>query len=603
MDAVVTDPPYELGFMGKSWDAAGVSFRRETWAAVLRVLKPGGHLLAFGGSRTFHRIACAIEDAGFEIRDTLSWLYGSGFPKSLDVSKALDKAGGRNWAALAAELRGAISAAGLSAADIAKQLGWPSASSVSDYVNGGHVPPPARQEQLATLLAGFEASGVWRGKAGEVLSGNMAMSAANYARSEKGAPVSDAARQWEGWGTALKPAWEPIILARKPLMGTVAANVQAWGTGALNIDGCRIATTENLNGGAYATETSKGHSGSLEGGVLGVTGREYAQPLGRWPANVVLDEEAAAALDAQTGVLKSGSGQKNTRRSTGEIFRAAAGSADDTQYTGDSGGASRFFYVAKASRSERDAGCESLPVRSGGEATDREDGSAGLNNPRAGAGRTGGARNIHPTVKPVALMRWLVRLVTPPAGLVLDPFAGSGTTGVAALQEGFQFVGVEQSGEYVEIARHRLAHAEKPAAKYRAAVARAKDAEGIGRAVAAADGLRDIATGGIAMEHYAPLGRAAVHHVLGLDAPTTGPEPECLGCDVDTGDVLLHEMRQAQSQPRSRPGESKPPRSLPDNTCHADSDGDCTWEKCPQNNPATRVSWCPLASKPAEDES
>lgn len=313
VDAVVTDPPYELGFMGKSWDSAGVSFSPETWAAVLRVLKPGGYLLAFGGSRTFHRIAVAIEDAGFEVRDTLSWLYGTGFPKSLNLG--------------------------------------------------------------------------------------------------------------DGRGTALKPAWEPIILARKPLAGTVAANVQAHGTGALNIDGCRIATDEVIPPFGSPKKSS--------GGIM--NGTDAARPAfiqnisGRWPANVVLDEEAAAALDAQTGTLKSGSmkaGVYAGRKST--VYSPDAGRPLAADIVGSEGGASRFFYVAKASRSERELG---------------------------------GVRNIHPTVKPVELMRWLVRLVTPPGGAVLDPFTGSGSTGVATLREGVAFVGIEQSAEYAEIARGRITHA------------------------------------------------------------------------------------------------------------------------------------------------
>lgn len=359
IDSVVTDPPYELGFMGKTWDSSGTAFRPETWAAVLRVLRPGGYLLAFGGSRTFHRIAVAIEDAGFEIRDTLSWMYGTGFPKSLNLG--------------------------------------------------------------------------------------------------------------DGRGTALKPAWEPVIMARKPLAGTVAANVQEWGTGALNIDGCRIATDENLNGGAYS---AGGRSGSLVGDERGAAGQgmfapgrgaasEYVQPSGRWPANVLLDEHAAEALDAQTGTLKSGAwnGNRNTPK-TKNTFGGFEG-GPETPRAASEGGASRFFYVAKASRAERDAGCDALPARSAGEATEREDDTAGLSSPRAGAGRTGGARNIHPTVKPVELMRWLVRLVTPPGGYVFDPFTGSGTTGVAALQEGFVFGGCEREPEYAKIAIHRLTHAQR----------------------------------------------------------------------------------------------------------------------------------------------
>jgi hypothetical protein len=409
VDAVVTDPPYELGFMGKKWDATGIAFDPETWRAAFRVLKPGGHLLAFGGSRTFHRIACAIEDAGFEVRDTLSWLYGTGFPKSLDVSKAIDAAAGAER----------------------KVVGPGSRHGGGKDIRGGR------------LHAASEGA------------------ADGYGAGVITAPATDAARAWEGWGTALKPAWEPVILARKPLAGTVAANVLAHGTGALNIDGCRIATTENLNGGAYSG--GERPTQFLNGGLYRQEPSAFIQPSGRWPANVCLDEEAAAVLDAQSGTLKSGAwnGNRNTSK-TMNVFGEYE-SRTETPRAGDSGGASRFFYVAKASRSERDEGCESLPRRTGGEATGREDGSAGAQTPGAGAGRTGGARNIHPTVKPITLMRWLVRLVTPPGGCVLDPFTGSGSTGVAALAEGFAFIGCEQSPEYIEIAKARIEHALKQA--------------------------------------------------------------------------------------------------------------------------------------------
>lgn len=346
IDAVVTDPPYELGFMGKAWDRAGVAFDPATWAAILRVLKPGGHLLAFGGTRTYHRMTCAIEDAGFEIRDSVLWMYGTGFPKSLNLG--------------------------------------------------------------------------------------------------------------DGRGTALKPAHEPIVMARKPLVGTVAANVAAHGTGALNIDACRI-------DGAPRTTHARGNvKGSNAGQVhnygLG-EGYESAAPAGRWPANVILDEHAAAMLDAQSGTLKAGVAGR--RGGKGGVVMETGFAAYDESWGGygDAGGASRFFYVAKPSRKERDLGCEHLPEKTGGEATDREDGSAGTQNPRAGAGRTGGARNFHPTVKPIELMRYLVRLVTPPGGVVLDPFAGSGTTGIAALREGARFVGVERSEEYTPITVARLQHA------------------------------------------------------------------------------------------------------------------------------------------------
>jgi DNA modification methylase len=388
LDAVVTDPPYGLGevpdmaavlrawlagevyvpsgrgFMGKAWDAFIPG--PEIWREALRILKPGGHLLTFGGSRTFDLVGLAVRLAGFEIRDTLSWMYGTGFPKSLDVSKAMD-------------LR--------------------------------------TDEEIAA-----------------------------------GVPMPDAAREWEGWGTALKPAWEPVIMARKPLSGTVAANVQQWGTGALNIDGCRIAGEKRSPGFVESLGDSERRPRTMEGGAMA---RNNGDGLGRWPANVILDEHVAELLDAQTGTLKSGA-RKGSNGDGVSMFGLHGGPCAASE-----GGASRFFYVAKASRSERDTGCEALPARSAGEATDRSDDTAGLSSPRAGAGRTGGARNIHPTVKPVELMRWLCRLVTPPGGYVFDPFTGSGSTGVAALQEGFTFGGCEREPEYTQIAVHRLTHASR----------------------------------------------------------------------------------------------------------------------------------------------
>ncbi len=478
-DACVTDPPYELGFMGKKWDASGIAFSADFWRAVLRVLKPGAQLLAFGGTRTYHRMTCAIEDAGFEIRDSLHWIYGTGFPKSKTANSGMP----------------------------------------------------------------------------------------------------------EGQGTALKPGHEPVVLARKPLIGTLENNIAAHGTGGLQIDACRIGT-DIVGGGGFGSSWSEG-SGLSKG--------YEARPVsGRWPANVLLDEGAAAELDAQSGESAS----KRAPRGAGMGFHGANGT--DTVGRGhDDSGASRFFfvvkgdlcrecangaeppsmaeprpeggsvpslakanlsfdtntrpastsetpiaskprsandtpaiqssesgcspesqpvkhspsncracgvalnaltatmttmtsrskssasavgatsestspsaepgekdlesarfrYVAKPSRKERDQGCDHLPPKSGGEATDREDDSIGTQNPRAGAGRTGGARNYHPTVKPVELMRYLVRLVTPTGGTVLDPFTGSGTTGIAARLEGRLFIGIEREPEYFDIAHARIAAA------------------------------------------------------------------------------------------------------------------------------------------------
>jgi len=549
VDALVTDPPAGIGFMGKGWD--GDKGGRTQWVAwlaeiareALRVLKPGAHGLVWALPRTSHWTATALEDAGFEIRDVGVHLFGTGFPKSLDVSKAIDKAVGA--------VRPVI---------------------------GLHPSPRATMGKTAALGDGWQASPVLT------------------------APSTDAAKKWDGWGTALKPASEHWILVRKPLGSTVAECVLKHGTGALNIDGCRIA-------GAFESGWSK--SGSRESGNVAMSGKNYARdaspdnPQGRWPANLTMDAEAAALLDEQSGESGGGSFSKSggrnlngESRSFGDFDQSIKNAPDNY---GDSGGASRFFatfkqenecplcgsangaaktsvqsasggdsagnpaagqsteqaairdlwapstsatqgalktpsvqptrktppigsasspaplhakpsptssparsadaraqigttmttasrsssdgyaenaisgttrasaedgaglpgdgtrflYTAKPARSERDIGCDGLPAASGFEATGCAS-EAGRNNPRAGAGRNGGARNIHPTVKPVDLMRWLCRLVTPKGGLVLDPFMGSGTTGVACMREGFQFIGIEREAQYMEIARRRI---------------------------------------------------------------------------------------------------------------------------------------------------
>jgi DNA modification methylase len=363
VDAVVTDPPYGLGFMGREWDdlPPGLPFAQEC----LRVLKPGGYLLAFGGSRTWHRLAAAVEDAGFEIRDSIAWLYGSGFPKSLDVSKAIDKAAGAERPLVRQRFRAATGRA--------------------EQGGGGY----AFGEDFTET-----------------------------------APATAAAAAWAGWGTALKPAFEPIVVGRKPLAGTVAANVQEHGTGALNIDGCRI------EGEPWKAHRATG-LGSVKFFTEGETPVIDKEPhsAGRWPTNVVLDESQAAELDKQTGVLTSGAnptrrGVDGNRTAYGDF----AGQDDARPARGaDSGGASRFFptfrYEAKAPTSER---------------------------PRDG-------ETAHPTVKPLDLMRWLVRLVTPPGGTVLEPFAGSGTTAEACVIEGFQCVAIEREADYLPLIVARLA--------------------------------------------------------------------------------------------------------------------------------------------------
>jgi site-specific DNA-methyltransferase (adenine-specific) len=359
----------------------------QAWAAeCLRVLKPGGHLLAFGGTRTWHRLACAVEDAGFEIRDSITWIYAQGFPKSLDVSKALDRAAGAE--------RDVVG------------TGRASASSLERVrrVEMGH-----RSNLTNVTPEAYPIS----------------------------VPATDDASRWAGWGTALKPAHEPIVVARKPLAGTVAQNVLTHGTGAINVDGCRVVTADDLNGGAYGqTGRSRPLDGDQRTGAgLGMyePGRkahgDYEQPAGRWPPNVVLDEAAAAELDRQSGLQRDGVAVNRNRGDDRPQTVAGAprriGSRLDVTYGGE-GGASRFFpvfrYEPKAPTSERP----------------RVDGDA------------------HETVKPLDLMRWLVRLVTPPGGIVLDPFAGSGTTAEACVIEGFRCVAVEQAGKYLPLIVARL---------------------------------------------------------------------------------------------------------------------------------------------------
>ena len=385
VDAIVTDPPYGLGFMGKAWDDLPPGL---PWAVeCLRVLKPGGHLLAFGGTRTWHRLAVAVEDAGFEMRDSIAWLYGSGFPKSMDVSKAIDKAAGAERAASGE--RG--------------------------------------NTQCSYLDRGEQCPG--HGDAGQSMSG------ATVHRLPT-APATTDAERWQGWGTALKPAFEPVVCARKPFSaGTVAANVLAHGTGALNIDATRIGTTDSLGGGANKGMTAETrHEGFARPWMRDDEAREAAaarsrentaraESMGRWPANVVLDESQAAALDEQSGTSESRIGKPRGAASGDGWGMTATGA----EYA-DSGGASRFFYTAKAASAER---------------------------PKAG-------KVAHPTVKPLDLMRWLVRLVTPPGGVVLDPFAGSGTTLEAAIVEGFRCIGIEREADYLPLIDQRIARACPP---------------------------------------------------------------------------------------------------------------------------------------------
>lgn len=553
VDSIVCDPPYELGFMGKAWDASGIAYDLEIWRQALRVLKPGGHLLAFSGSRTYHRMTCAIEDAGFEIRDQIMWVYGSGFPKSLDVSKAIDKAAGAAREVVGS-YKGAsnigkgstnsyITTASGTATDVQVTApatddarcwsGWGTALKPSfeplcvaqkpftdatelDIINANLIVLGARlwsmslvshadktsssshQEfDVACGIARWSAADAintradlsevmgtsqfesslntslnivtsWRNTLADLLSHGSTsitktkldtttdLKTLSFCLSQI-TPRTIIMGQSQGLGSNVfaepaeayfdaelrrlsatlalsvvapamslarinslavdeKISHEPICVARKPLEGTVAANVLKHGTGAINVDGCRIATDDPTHRTFKASEY-EGPSGYRTVRTQDTT--TGGSPLGRWPANFIHDgsDEVTAPL----------------------------------------GEAARFFYCAKASRTDREEGCDDLPPRTGAEAVEREEGSAGTQSPRAGAGRTASTiNNHHPTVKPTDLMRYLARLVTPPGGTVLDPFMGSGSTGKAAALEGFNFIGIEMNEDYLAIARARI---------------------------------------------------------------------------------------------------------------------------------------------------
>jgi len=495
VDAVVTDPPYGLsaepdaaevlrhwldgddyqhrggGFMGKTWDSFVPG--PKVWAECHRVLKPGGHLLAFFGTRTYDLGAMAIRLAGFEVRDCLAWMYGSGFPKSLDVSKAIDKRGG--VVAEFAEFRDAVIAAmderGIKRKDLQHALGN---FMLAHYLTKGSQPavPNLRDYRIIRDFVGLgdQFDELFRDEAEREVVGSSENGIAGGTGRHAGeagaygfagtfditASATPAAEKWQGWGTALKPAFEPVILARKPLTGTVAANVQEFGTGALNIDGGRV----GKNPGYSYPNGPGGNTFTVGGGVDGSRTDPVESSQGRWPANVILDPEAGAMLDEMSGEAGGGFGVRGSgdNPNTYGGGKGYAGTLTETGQEvgyGDTGGASRFFYCAKASRAERNAGLDGFEERE--QAAAWGDIGPVEGNPRKpDTGHIQKTRNHHPTVKPIDLMRYLVRLVTPPDGVVLDPFTGSGTTGIAAGLEGFDFIGIEREAEYREIAEARL---------------------------------------------------------------------------------------------------------------------------------------------------
>lgn len=460
VDAIVTDPPYGLskqpdmaevlrhwlagddyvhggsGFMGKSWDSFVPG--PAVWKEAIRCLKPGGWAVVFAGSRTQDLMAISLRLAGFEIMDTGMWLYGSGFPKSMDISKAIDKVNGESgrllkfteWMRSTGATRKAVTDAMVASGHIAQNGTMAGHYFATSYSGQPAIPTPAIWETVRPLCGDIPA---WvdelvdrvaaeREVVGEKSSGlsfgsGVTVGGFTDNRNSNGmvditAPASDAAKRWQGWGTALKPAYEPFILCRKPLDGTYANNVLTHGCGALNIDGCRVPSDEqHKQKCASVVGLESNRNGACYGEMTGAREDSYNE-LGRWPANVIttdLDEPWA-----------------------------------------------KYFYCAKASKRDRDEGLEHLQLTDSAELVDRIPDSDGMNSPRSGAGRTSGRRNIHPTVKPTDLMRYLCKLVTPPGSLVMDPFSGSGSTGKAATLEGFQFIGFEMDEKYAEIANARI---------------------------------------------------------------------------------------------------------------------------------------------------
>ncbi len=415
VDSVVVDPPYHLtsivkrfgkegsapaqfgtdgayaraskGFMGKEWDGGDIAFRTEVWSECLRVLKPGGHLLSFSHSRTYHRMAVAIEDAGFEIRDSIMWIYGSGFPKSHNIGKAIDKIQGNEREVV----------------DVKEQSG-------AKFKNWSDDPNETR----------------WHNQGFNKLDGRTF-------------DLTRGQSDYEGWGTALKPAHEPICMARKPLSEkSIAENVLKWGTGGINIDGCRIEFEDTQNAATNPKFRKENNYKMPEpgqesnGAVKFTSSKNEYDTSGRFPANIILDEEAGKLLDEQSGVSEYNKKRKPGNYKGGHR-KEYVGTIDNDiekkvegQFFSDKGGASRFFYCPKTSKKERNAGLEE------------------------------GVKSSHPTVKPIKLMEYLIKLVTPKGGVVMDCFMGSGSTGIAARNLGFRFIGIEREQEYFDIAKQRI---------------------------------------------------------------------------------------------------------------------------------------------------
>ena len=422
IDTVITDAPYELGFMGKAWDKTGIAYDIEMWREVLRVAKPGATLLCFGGTRTFHRIACAIEDAGWIIKDTMMWIYGSGFPKSMDIGKAVDKLQGNE-------------------------------REIVKAIDINHLERGDRniQEQNYTRDVGV-------------------FNFDNEKRNKRDNTTTKGTSEWEGWGTALKPAYESLIVAIKHLDGTYAQNALKWGVAGINVDGGRIEYVsdadkkKSLAGDAFKRKdlSDKGWSRPWMKDPKRVASINAASKIradkGRFPANVILDEEAGRMLDEQSGTTSKTGNRKNPLKEYhqpegGEWFGRKNHNGQEYQ---DSGGASRFFYCPKVSKAERNMGLGGLEAKQkvfNGKSSKSSKDMKGVERKFT----TLPSANTHPTVKPLKLMEYLCTLTkTPTAGIVLDPFAGSGSTCIAAVKTGRHYIGIEHNPEYCDIARKRV---------------------------------------------------------------------------------------------------------------------------------------------------
>jgi len=484
VDAVVTDPPYNLKFMNKAWDFKH-NFQAwcQDWSTeALRVLKPGGYLLAFGGTRTYHRLVCGIEDAGFEIRDTIMWLYGSGFPKSLDISKAIDKRNGKTqeeFIKFAEYFKRKRKESHLRRKEIINAImvnykNFDSADAqISNFELTKNIPTKKDWAIFKKILnidnkydylidrveAEREIIGI-----NKVYEYKMGIQKEEHLFSgigskEKGkyitAPTTPEAKQWAGWGTALKPACEPIVVARKPLSeSTVAENVLKWGTGGIDVDGGRISYENNddFKDGHHNKQLSDNvkYKKTCFGSTYGYGLLNSNINKGRFPANVILDEQAAAMLDEMSGNCKSGWRDTDKHKGGNGIVNNFGASGITGQHFNDTGGASRFFYCAKASKRERNMGCEGLEERDAYNLGHKE--NPGRKVPKKSLPRA----NYHPTVKPLALMEYLIKLVSVKGAIILDPFCGSGTTAMGCINTGRKYIVIDNEKEYIEIAKCRV---------------------------------------------------------------------------------------------------------------------------------------------------